>query len=102
MALLIFSKDSNAPPMIAGLLDTELRRNVAMKVNEAILKNQGSRSQDKLKSLVQFRAWTERQARAQNRDIPDRLDIWTSNGDKTLEDTVMSQDGDAEPEHVAA
>lgn len=98
MALLIFSRDSNAPPAISGLLDTELRRTVATKVNEALLKGQGLRDQDKLRSLVQFRAWTESKAREVGRDIPETLDIWTSASDRHTEDTVMSSDGDAESE----
>ena len=98
MALLIFAKDPNAPPMIAELLDTELRRKVATRVNEALLRSQGCRSQDKLRSLVQFRAWTERIAREQDRDIPESLDIWASpTTDRSMEDTVMGQDG-VEPE----
>jgi len=96
--LLIFAKDPNAPPMISELLDTELRRKVATRVNEALLKSQGCRSQDKLKSLVQFRAWTERIAREQDRDIPENLDIWVDpTNDRVMQDTVMSHDGDSEP-----
>lgn len=99
LALLIFSRDSNAPPAISGLLDTELRRTVATKVNEALLKGQGLRDQDKLRSLVQFRAWAERKAREEGRDIPETLDIWASpSSDRHAEDTVMSNDGDAEPD----
>lgn len=96
MALLIFTQDSNPPPQLAGLLDTELRQTVAARVNEELLRGQGCQSQTKLKSLVKLRAWAEKRAREQGRDIPEYLDIWGA-PPCAAEDTEMGQDGGAEP-----
>lgn len=75
MALLIFPSDNLTPPL-SGLLDPDLRQTVAMRVNEAILESQGFRKQARLKSLVKLRAWAERKAREQGKDLPKKLDLF--------------------------
>lgn len=94
MALLIFPADTLAAPL-AGLLDPSLRQNIATRVNEAILRGQGLRSQARLRSLVRLRAWVERRARAEGSDLPKSMSIWADVGDNQEgEDSIMGGDGD--------
>lgn len=72
MALLIFPSDDLAPPL-AALLDPELRKSVANRVNEAILINQGSRREARIRKLIRLRAWAEQRARETKRDLPESL-----------------------------
>lgn len=83
MALLIFptavissSSASHDPnnklaPELASLVDPSLRRDVANRVNEAILHSQGARREAKIRNLVRLRVWGERKARELRRDIPE-------------------------------
>jgi hypothetical protein len=74
LALLIFPSENLAPPL-AALLHPDLRKEIATKVNEAILQNQGARKEARLRNLVKLRAWAEQKAREAKRDIPDHLDL---------------------------
>jgi len=97
MALLIFPPDNLAPPL-AALLDTKLRKDVAKRVNEAILQSNGERTRSKLLELVRTRAWAEQKARDAKKDIPDRIDIGLDPGNdgRDLEgDSVMHENGEA-------
>ncbi|MCJ1318919.1 hypothetical protein MMC15_004251 [Xylographa vitiligo] len=97
MALLIFPPDNLAPPL-AALLDTKLRKDVAKRVNEAILRSHGERTRSKLLELVRTRAWAEQKARDAKKDIPDRIDIGLDpdNNGRDLEgDSVMHGNGEA-------
>ena len=97
MALLIFPPDNLAPPL-AALLDTKLRKDVAKRVNEAILQSNGERTRSKLLELVRTRAWAEQKAREARKDIPDRIDIGLDpeNNGRDLEgDSVMHGNGEA-------
>ena len=58
MALLCFPPESLAPPL-AELMDPALRRNVAAKVNEAILESAHWMKEAKIKGLVRLRGWAE-------------------------------------------
>lgn len=98
MALLIFPPDNLAPPL-AALLDTKLRKDVAKRVNEAILLSQGERTKSKLLELVRTRAWAEQKARDAKKDIPDRLDLGLDPeyGHQDMEgDSLMQGNGEAE------
>ena len=55
LALLIFPSD-NLAPGLASLLDPSLRKDIATRVNEAILENQGARKEARLRGLVKLRA----------------------------------------------
>ncbi|MCJ1417765.1 hypothetical protein MMC32_004110 [Xylographa parallela] len=97
MALLIFPPDNLAPPL-AALLDTKLRKDVAKRVNEAILQSNGERTRSKLLELVRTRAWAEQKARDAKKDIPDRIDIGLdpeNNGRDPEGDSVMHGNGEA-------
>jgi hypothetical protein len=72
MALLIFPPDELAPPLKA-LLDPDLRRSVANRVNEAILLDQGMRREASIRRLLRLRAWSEQKAREAKKDIPEKL-----------------------------
>ncbi|MCJ1249818.1 hypothetical protein MMC30_007044 [Trapelia coarctata] len=98
MALLIFPPDNLAPPL-AALLDTNLRKDVAKRVNEAILLSQGERTKSKLLELVRTRAWAEQKARDAKKDLPDRIDLGLDpeDGHRDMEgDSVMQGNGEAE------
>ena len=70
MALLIFPSD-NLAPQLAELIDPQLRKSVANRVNEAILSSQGARREAQIRKLVRMRAWSERVARETKKiDIP--------------------------------
>jgi glucose-induced degradation protein 8 len=74
MALLIFPPDDLAPPL-AALLDPSLRKDVAKKVNEALLQSQGESTKAKIYDLVRLRAWSEQKAREAKKDLPERIDL---------------------------
>jgi len=96
MALLIYPADKLLPSL-AGLLDPELRQGIANRVNEAILKGQGYRSQTRLKSLVKLKAWAEKRARDAGHDLPDKLSIWHDSVQpgKNMEDSLMGGTNEA-------
>ena len=64
MALLYFPMENLAPPL-AELMDPVLRRQVAAKVNEAILEVQGVSKEAKIRRLVRLRAWAEQRMRSE-------------------------------------
>jgi len=68
----------NLAPPLAELMDPVLRRQVAAKVNEAILEVQGVSKEAKIRRLVRLRAWAEQRMRSEPRDMPNmdlRLDV---------------------------
>lgn len=75
LSLLIFPTESLSSSPLANLVDPDLRKNIANRVNEAILQSQGARRDAKLRNLVQVWAWAEQKAREAKKDIPDKLDI---------------------------
>lgn len=98
MSLLIFPPDNLAPPL-AALLDPNLRKDVAKRVNEAILTGQGERTRSKLLELVRTRAWAEKKAREAKKDLPGRISLGLDKGREgqgTREDSVMQGNGEAE------
>ncbi|PWY79500.1 CTLH domain-containing protein [Aspergillus sclerotioniger CBS 115572] len=74
LALLIFPAD-NLSPSLAPLLHPDLRKDIANRVNEAILLNQGARKEARLRNLVKLRSWAEQKAREAKKDIPEKLDL---------------------------
>ncbi|KAK5998115.1 Protein GID8-like protein [Cladobotryum mycophilum] len=74
MALLLFPPE-NLQPQLAALLDPDLRRDAADKVNRAILERQSTRREAAIRHLVKMRAWAESAAREKGASLPDRLDI---------------------------
>ncbi len=71
MALLIFPTE-NLAPQLAELIDPQLRKSVANRVNEAILSSQGARREAQIRRLVRMRAWSERMARESKKiEIPE-------------------------------
>ena len=107
LSLLIFPSE-NLAPSLAPLLQPDLRKDIATKVNEAILQNQGAHKEARLRNLVKLRAWAEQKARESKKNIPDKLDIGLSgneNGNNNVSasengaasDTVMTSNGDVDP-----
>lgn len=115
LALLIFPSDNLAPPL-ASLLDPSLRKDIAARVNEAILESQGARKEACLRNLVKLRTFAEIKARDAKKDIPEKLDIGLigNNNERSNEqnnsndfrrrsaqngagDTVMANNGDVDP-----
>ena len=91
MALLLYTPGKHTPAM-ANLLDPELRRGIAARVNVAILTSQGHQSQTRLKSLVKLKTWAEKRAREKGHDLPDKLSIWHDSvqPSRHVEDSIMS------------
>jgi hypothetical protein len=76
MSLLIFLPATGTlQKELTDLLEPSLRRNVASKVNEAILTTMGARGEARMRSLVRLRHWAESKARAAGKDIPPRLPL---------------------------
>ncbi|BDD55769.1 hypothetical protein MAP00_001256 [Monascus purpureus] len=104
LALLIFPSD-NLDPSLAPLLSSDLRKEIATRVNEAILQSQGSRKEARLRNLVRLRAWAERKAREAKKDIPEKLDLglvgennlMSSDRNGSSNDTEMTNSGDIDP-----
>ena len=86
MALLCFPMENLAPPL-AELMDPVLRRQVAAKVNEAILEVQGVSKEAKIRRLVRLRAWAEQRMRSEPRDMLNmdlRLDVASQISDDAM------------------
>lgn len=92
LALLIFPTE-NLTPSLAPLLHPDLRKDIATRVNEAILHSQGARKEARLRNLVKLRAWAEQKAREAKKDIPDKLDLGLSDGNNNSKDAGASQNG---------
>jgi len=95
MALLIFPPD-NLAPQLAELIDPSLRKEVATRVNQAILESQGAKRDARLRNLIKLRAWSEKKARDMGRDLPDRLGIGLdgpNDAGDAGEDTIMEGNG---------
>ncbi|KAF1839461.1 hypothetical protein BDW02DRAFT_575545 [Decorospora gaudefroyi] len=76
MSLLIFLPETGTlHKELTDLLEPSLRRNVASKVNEAILTSMGARGEARMRSLVRLRQWAETKARAVGKDIPPSLPL---------------------------
>ena len=74
MCLAVFRPDQLVAPLTA-LLDHQMRRDMAKRVNEAMLESTGERTKAKLFDLVKLRAWSEEKARESKKELPDHLDI---------------------------
>lgn len=104
LSLLIFPSE-NLAPSLAPLLHPDLRKEIATRVNEAILQSQGVRKEARLRNLVKLRAWAEQKAREAKKNVPEKLDIGLDgNGNNVIasengaaSDTVMTSDGDVDP-----
>ncbi|KAF2473859.1 uncharacterized protein BDR25DRAFT_281904 [Lindgomyces ingoldianus] len=70
MSLLLFLPTENLKPELAELIKPSLRREVAGRVNEAILASLGARGEAQLRNLVRLRQWAEDKARESGRNIP--------------------------------
>jgi hypothetical protein len=81
MALLVFPPD-NLEPQLASLLHPDLRRNVADRVNKAILTCQNQRRDAAIRNLVRLRAWAENTARENKKDLPARIELGINGDDK--------------------
>jgi len=84
MSLLIFLP---APPgelqkELKELLEPSLRRNVASKVNEAILTSMGASGESRMRRLVRLRQWAETKARAAGKDVPPNLPLGLQEADE--------------------
>lgn len=106
LSLLIFPPE-NLSPSLAPLLHPDLRKEIATRVNEAIMQSQGARKEARLRNLVKLRAWAEQKAREAKKNIPDKLDIGLDgNGNDNnvsasengaAGDAVMTSNGDVDP-----
>ncbi|OTA63200.1 hypothetical protein K449DRAFT_433308 [Hypoxylon sp. EC38] len=75
MSLLVFDHD-NLDSSLKALLEPNLRREVAEKVNKAILQRQQQRMDAAIRHLVQMRAWSEDVVRKEGKKgLPERIDL---------------------------
>ncbi|KAL8747387.1 MAG: hypothetical protein Q9190_000733 [Brigantiaea leucoxantha] len=99
MALLIFPPD-NLTPSLTALLDPDLRKDVAKRVNEALLASQGERTKARLFELVRCRAWSEQKAREAKKNLPERIELGLNLPQNTHDRSHngdMQRDGEGEP-----
>ncbi|KAJ4368279.1 hypothetical protein N0V83_006635 [Neocucurbitaria cava] len=83
MTLLIFLPTTGTlQKELAELLEPSLRRNVASKVNEAILTCMGAHGEARMRSLVRLRHWAETKARAAGKDLPPVLPLGLQDADE--------------------
>jgi len=74
MSLLIWLPSEDPPPsQIAELLKPSFRRDVASRVNEAILESMGAPRDSRLRDLVRLRVWAEDKARSMGKDLPPKI-----------------------------
>ncbi|PSR90622.1 ctlh domain-containing protein [Coniella lustricola] len=74
MALFLYPRNELRPEQQA-LLHPDLRREVADKVNMAIIMRQTKRREAAIRQLVKVRTWAEDSARSAKKDLPDRLEL---------------------------
>lgn len=83
MSLLIFLPATGTlQKELTELLEPSLRRNVASKVNEAILTSMGARGEARMRSLVRLRQWAETKARFAGKDVPPSLPLGLEDADE--------------------
>jgi hypothetical protein len=83
MTLLIFlPATGKLQEELSKLLDPSLRREVASRVNEAILASMGARGEARMRSLVRLRQWAEMKARSAEKDIPPVLPLGLQEADE--------------------
>ncbi|OIW32378.1 hypothetical protein CONLIGDRAFT_642100 [Coniochaeta ligniaria NRRL 30616] len=80
MVLLIFPHDS-LQPELAALLRSDLRKQVADEVNKTIIRRRTERLESAIQELARMRAWGETSARANKKDVPDRIELGLSEDD---------------------
>lgn len=92
MCLVVFSPDKLQPDH-KKLLDTNLRRQIAEQVNEAILRSSKEPSDVQIRLLVQVRQWAEQKCREMRKSIPSRMPLGLSS-DEFTEGLDGNGDGD--------
>jgi hypothetical protein len=93
MSLLIFLPSDNLQPQLAELLKPSLRRDIASRVNEAILCSMaGGRGEAKIRSLGRLRLWAENKARESGKDLPPYIPLGLQDADHVSE---MNGNGEA-------
>ncbi|KAI1433667.1 ran binding protein in the microtubule-organising centre [Xylaria sp. CBS 124048] len=76
MSLLVFPQDHTLDPSLSALLQPNLRRDVADRVNQAILESQRQRKETAIRQLVQMRAWSEDAVRKDpKKDLPASIEL---------------------------
>lgn len=72
---LLICLPNDLEPNLAALLHPDLRREVAEKVNAALLASQGDRRNAAIRNLMKLRSWAETTARSQNIVVPTKLEL---------------------------
>lgn len=85
MSLLIFMPTTGTlQKELTELLEPSLRRNVASKVNEAILTSMGAHGEARMRSLVRLRHWAELKARTAGKDLPPVLALGLHDAEESM------------------
>jgi glucose-induced degradation protein 8 len=93
MSLLIFLPSDTLQPQLADLLKPSLRREVASRVNQAILNGMGRKGEARLRSLLRLRNWAEQKAREAGKDLPPELPL----GLQDMDGPADATNGQSEP-----
>lgn len=97
--LIMLPATGKLQPELAELLEPSLRRDVASKVNEAILTSMGDHGEARMRSLVRLRHWAEAKARATGKDISPVLPLGLQDADETSSEN-NGRNGEAGDEMV--
>ncbi|KAF2738998.1 hypothetical protein EJ04DRAFT_509152 [Polyplosphaeria fusca] len=87
MSLLIFLPSESLQPQLADLLKPSLKREVASRVNQAILNSMGRKGEARLRSLTRLRNWAEKKAREAGKDLPPELPLGLQDVEGNLDAT---------------
>ncbi|KAI1824466.1 ran binding protein in the microtubule-organising centre [Xylaria intraflava] len=91
MSLLVFPQDHTLDPSLSALLQPSLRRDVADRVNQAVLEFQQQRKEAAIRQLVQMRAWSEDVVRKETKkDLPANIELHLDNDDAGQGDAVQN------------
>jgi len=93
MSLLLFHpSEASSQPQLAEILRPSLRRDVASRVNEAILETSLAPRQARLHNLVRLRMWSEDMARSTGKDLPPILSFGLEDPNDNLDDANSHRD----------
>lgn len=92
MALLLFPPET-LDPQLAALLDPNLRREAADRVNKAILHRQSMRTMAGIRNLVKMRSWAETTVRESGLPLPERIDVGLGGEEQETHATSRASNG---------
>jgi hypothetical protein len=96
MSLFIWLPDhSGLTPELQELLKPSLRRDLANRVNKAILESLGASGNSRLRDLVRLRIWAEATARKEGKDLPPTIPLGLQDAESLGREGNRVRDPDA-------